>query len=54
MELEPLCSVLYKLDHTREGAQGHDLAPFFGNFRQSEKSSEIKPPLTGAKNVSLL
>ena len=37
-----------------EGAQGRDLAPFFGNFSQSEKSSEIKPPLTGAKNVSLL
>ena len=26
-------------------AQGRDLAPFFGHFIQSEKLSEIKPPL---------
>jgi hypothetical protein len=28
-----------------EDAQGSDLAPIFGDFSQSEKLSEIKPPL---------
>ena len=26
-------------------AQGHDLAPIFGDLSQNEKQSEIKPPL---------
>ena len=29
----------------REAAQGYDLAHFFGDLSQSEKYSEIKPPL---------
>ena len=29
----------------REDAQGRDLAPIFGDLSQSEKLSEIKPPL---------
>ena len=29
----------------RENAQGSDLAPFFEDLSQSEKLSEIKPPL---------
>ena len=27
-----------------DSAQGRDLPPFFGDFSQSEKHSEIKPP----------
>ena len=38
---------------TRVDAQDSDLAPFFGNLRQSETPSEIKPPLKLTKKASL-
>ena len=31
--------------HLKKDAQGRDLAPIFGDLSQSEKLSEIKPPL---------
>ena len=31
-----------------ENAQHHDLAPIYGDLSQSEKLSEIKPPLSVA------
>ena len=31
--------------HLKEDAQRNDLVPIFGDFTQSEKLSEIKPPL---------
>ena len=32
-----------------DNAQDTDLAPYFGDFSQSEKLSEIKPPLGDSK-----
>ena len=35
----------------RKDAQDSDLAPFWGDLSQSEKNSEIKPPLVSSKKV---
>ena len=37
-----------------DSAQGGDLAPIFEDLRQSEKLSEIKPPLHRIKNIKVL
>ena len=35
-----------------DSAQGSDLAPFFGDLRQSDNISEIKPPLSSDQEFS--
>lgn len=37
-------------NHSREDAQDSDWAPFFGDFIESEKLVEIKPPLSFSKD----
>ena len=37
-----------------DSAQGSDLAPIFEDLSQSEKLSEIKPPLHRIMNVKVL
>ena len=41
----------WALSTNREGAQVRDLAPFFGDWSQSEKPFEIKPLLVNCVQI---